>query len=309
MKNIFLIICIALTLVANDNNDKIVATINNQPITKKMLDREIDRLMPKTFFHSTVTDEKLKSVTKKALDELIEKELLFQYAKKIGITVTTDELKTQKSVIIKSFNSKENFLKALKRVNLTQKEFDQELKKDISLKKLYDKEIKVTYTQDDLKKYYENNKYKFKVPPKIRVQQISIQIDPTDPKSKEKSHKLIKEIAEKLKKGESFADLAYKYSDDMSRIKGGDMGFIHKGRIDSRIEKVAFNLDINKTSNIIELDTGYFLVKVTDKKPSVQLKFEDIKDSLKSELIQNNETKRKKSLLDKLKKEAKIEIK
>ena len=306
MKNIFLIICIALTLVANDN---IVATINNQPITQKMLDREIDRLMPKTFFHSTVTDEKLKSVTKEALDELIEKELLFQHAKENNITVTTDELKKQEDAIIKSFNSKDSFLKALKRVNLTQKEFKQELIKDISLEKLYNKEIKVTYTQEDLKKYYENNKYKFKAPEKIRVQQISIQIDPTDPKSKEKSQKLIKEIVEKLKKGESFADLAYNYSNDMSRIKGGDMGLIHKGRIDSRIEKVAFSLDINKTSDIIELDTGYFLVKVTDKKPSVQLKFEDVKNSLKSELIQNNETKRKKNLLDKLKKEAKIKIK
>ena len=63
--------------------DHIVATINNQPITKQMLDREIDRLMPKTFFHSTVTDEKLKSVTKKALNGLIEKEVDLNFTERM----------------------------------------------------------------------------------------------------------------------------------------------------------------------------------------------------------------------------------
>ncbi len=308
MKKFLLIISIALALVASVNSTEIVATINNKPITKEMLDREINRLLPKTFYHSTITDEKLKSVTKEALDELIKRELLYQYSQKIGIKVTKKELKEHENKIIKSFSSKKEFKEALKNINLTEKEFKEALKKDIALEKLYQQEIKVTYSEDDLKEYYEKNRYKFKAPEKIRVRQIFIKVDPTKKDSKEKSKKLIQEIQKKLKKGESFADLAYKYSDDMSRIKGGDMGFVHKGRIDSRIEKIAFELDINETSDIIELDVGYYLVKVEGKKPSIQLKFEDVKKSLKQELIQKNENRKKESLLNKLKKEADIKI-
>ncbi|MDQ1245188.1 MAG: peptidyl-prolyl cis-trans isomerase, partial [Campylobacterota bacterium] len=57
----------------------------------------------------------------------------------------------------------------------------------------------------------------------------------------------------------------------------------------------------NKTSEIIEQDIGFFIVKVDDKTASNQLSFSAVKNSLKKELKEKEESRRKVELLERLK--------
>ncbi|MCK4737687.1 MAG: hypothetical protein KAT10_03935, partial [Sulfurimonas sp.] len=55
-----------------------------------------------------------------------------------------------------------------------------------------------------------------------------------------------------------------------------------------------------ETSDIIEQDIGYFIVKAEDKKKQNQLSFEVIKKGLKKDLKNKEEGRRKAELLQKL---------
>jgi len=148
--------------------------------------------------------------------------------------------------------------------------------------------------------------YKFKVPEKIKASLIYVKNNPTDPKGRSKGKAKAEEALNKIKSGEDFADIAAKYSNAMSRIKGGDMGFLHKGRLHENVEKIAFSMKVGEVSGIIEKDVGFYIIKVTDKTQAKQLPFKKIKKSLEKDLIKKEENKIKKDLLEKLKSKAKI---
>jgi parvulin-like peptidyl-prolyl isomerase len=166
--------------------------------------------------------------------------------------------------------------------------------------------MKVTKTEEQLKEYYEKNKHKFKEPEKVRVSIVYVKNDPTDPKGKSKAKTKIQEAYKKIKAGEDFGDIAAKYSNAMSRVKGGDMGFLHRGRLNQDVEDEAFRMKEGETSKIIEKDIGFYIVKVTGKKKQNLLTFQQIKKSLEKDLIKKEEKKKKADLLKELRAKAKI---
>ncbi|BBG66101.1 peptidyl-prolyl cis-trans isomerase PpiD [Hydrogenimonas sp.] len=310
----FIFLFISLTAVylfaSSDTNttgkNGVVATVNGYNITKAELDRQVGILMPRSFFHSTVTPEKLKEVEKDALKELVKKHLLLQYAKKRGYKIPDSIVEREEKKIKKAFGSQERFEAALKRSNLTYDEFKKELLNDLLMQKLYDKEIKTDLTEEDLKEYYEKNKYKFKVPEKIKVRIIYVRNDPTDPKGHEKALKRAQEALDKIKNGENFADIASKYSNAMSRIKGGDMGFVHKGMLDEPIEKVAYSLKKGEVSDIVETPKGFYIIKLEEISPAVQLDFDQVKENLKKELKSKYENRKLEAILKQMRQSAEI---
>lgn len=308
MKIIFFILVIKAFVFAQNVMlpESTVAVVNGTAISEAELEREVAKLLPKTYFHSTVNEEKLTEVRKKALESLIEHTLMYSYAVSKGIKASDDEVEDIVEKLVDFYGSQEKLDAVLKQNKTDMAELRQAIKRDLTLKQLFKKEIEYKITDEDLKKYYEENKFKFKEPEKIKAALIYVRNDPGDPKGREKALEKIKKAEEDLKNGENFPYVAQTYSDDPTRVKGGDLGFIHRGRLDMDIENIAFSMDANTTSDIIEKDIGYFIVKVDEKKEPNQLSFEDVKKKLKVELKAKEEEKREKELLEKLQANAKI---
>lgn len=277
-----------------------VAVVNGIAISVDERDKEVGKLLPKAYFHSTVDDEKLKKLQEQALESLIEKTLLYSYALSKNINITESEVDDVMTNLAARYGSKEALEDAVKRLGFTKATFRDAVKKDEVLKRLYKKEIEVEISDKELQEYYDKNMYKFKEPEKIRVRLIHVRNNPEDPQGREKAKKRIDEAFKKLQEGVDFADVAAKYSTAMSRIKGGDMGYLHRGRLQRDVEDVAFSMDINETSSIIEQDIGYFIVRVEDKLVSKQLLFEKVKEGLAKDLKEKEESRRKSELLERL---------
>jgi len=287
--------------------ENVAVTVNGTPILKKRVEREVRALIPQASYHATVSDEKMKELEKKAIDNLINKELLLGYAKNQGITVSPKELLEAEESVVRGLSGRKNFERALAQAGITLSEFRNELNGEESVRKLYEKKIKLTFSDNDLKEYYEKNRYKFKEPEKIDVQMIYTRNDPEIKDGRKIARKRIDEAMAKIKGGDDFSKVATKYSNDMTRIKGGNLGMIHKGRIEnSEAEKVAFSLKKGETSRIVETDIGCFIFHLNDRKEAMQLPFERVKENLRGELTTNREKEKMEELLESLKKQAKI---
>jgi len=304
-----IIISILMCGIYLDANPKIilekdvVAMVNGVKIHKSELDRGVKRLFPARYFHKTVSDDKMRTFEKEVLDDLIDSELFIQHAESINIKVSKAEI--DKGISYAKQTTKD-FNVALKNAGFTLETFKKVLYNKELLKKFYEAKIEVNLSEEDLLKYYEENKYKFKEPEKIVAKLIYVKNNPTDPKGKEKAKTRIEEAYKKIMNGEDFSEVAAKYSTAMSRIKGGDLGYVHKGMLEPSVEKKAFSMDANTTSEIMEATIGFFIVKVEKKIESNQLSFETIKKSLKKDLKETTEKERKTSLLKKLKSAAVI---
>ena len=118
----------------------------------------------------------------------------------------------------------------------------------------------------------------------IRISHIMI--DKVNYESDGDAYNAIQEIESKLLNGASFVDLASEYSDDpVSRDSGGDLEYFSPDFFDERFGEAIKDLKLNDVSKIVELDSSFHIIKVTEYQEAEILSFDEMKDSITSNLI------------------------
>ena len=100
--------------------------------------------------------------------------------------------------------------------------------------------------------------------PECRVaREIYLGHDGTE-ESKAEAKKKADEALARVQKDEAFADVARAVSEaEDSKVKGGEIGCVGKdARLPKPVEEALFKLDEGKTSDVIETEGGYFIVRV-----------------------------------------------
>jgi len=300
MLRIFLsFLMIFLFAVSSYAEDVIVAKVNGTTFTQKDLEAEVDRLIPQMTFHRNVPPEKRKNYYGKALDELINRELQYQYAKAKDIKIEKEKIDAQLEKFKKRFKSEKEYQAALDKEKSTKEQVRARIEKELLAQAAYTRNVTepAKMSEPALKEYYEKNAAKFKQPESAKLRIIST----TDEKKAQ-------DILAKIKQGDDFGELAYGLSEDSYRVKSGDIGYIHKGRMLPEIDAVGFKLKVGEVSDIIKAENNWFIIKVEDKKPEHQITFEETKAKLQKELEAERANELKKKWLDDLRAKAKIEI-
>ena len=91
-----------------------------------------------------------------------------------------------------------------------------------------------------------------------------------------------KAIAEELKKGADFADLAKKKSKDPGASDGGDLGFFTKEQMVPEFSAVAFVLEPGKISDPVKSQFGWHIIKVEEKRNRKAPDFEQVKPQIET---------------------------
>ena len=287
--------------------NKAIAKVNDDVILQSDYDEAINPVISqiqKTYgevMSQEDMDKKIAEVRKELLDQMIDQKLLLQEAKKKDIKVSKREVedgmetvkgrfKRKDGKIVTAVEADAEFNSELKKQNLTIAKFRDKLREDIMVNKLIEDGVvrKVTPpTADELKSYYEKNRDKIDEPEKVSVRHILIRVE-KNASTKEKSQALnkIKEVQQKLKKGEDFAKLAQQYSEDPgSRKTGGDMGFIVRGMMVKNFEDTAFKTPVGEISDYFETEFGYHILKVDKKEAKQKRSFEEVKVNLEKYLL------------------------
>jgi len=258
--------CKPASNVASKAEGKALAEVNGKVITVADYNAEVENLPPYIRPMAQTPEGK-----KELLDSMIVRELVLEQAEKDGldkskeVVAKLEDLK--KRVIVEAF-----------------------------VRKKIDQDVKIS--DDDMKKFYDQNKDKFNSGEQIRASHILV-----------KDEKTAQDILAQLKKGASFEDLARKYSADASAAKGGDLGWFAKGAMVPDFEKVAFSLKEGQLSDVVKTPYGYHIIKVTGKRPAGTRSFEEVKDQIRTAMLPARQQEILQQLKDSLKKNAKISIK
>ena len=150
---------------------------------------------------------------------------------------------------------------------------------------VFNKEIlkkQLNINLSNLENYYNENKFKYIIPEKRKVSQIFLSNLKND---KEKNSKLIKLIFEKINNGEAFEVLARKYSNDkLSNKKNGDIGWVSRNEIAKKISDEVFTIkNIEGISGIVEVESGFYLLKLKGLKEAKVKRFSEVKDAVKKD--------------------------
>ena len=145
----------------------------------------------------------------------------------------------------------------------------------------------VTFNDDDLRKYYDENAARYSVPEERRASHILIKADKSaNAADKTKAKASAEELLAQARKNPAgFADLARKNSqDEGSAPNGGDLDFFGRGAMVKPFDEAAFNLKPGEISNVVESDFGYHVIQLTAVRGGSKKNFELVRNEVEQEV-------------------------
>ena len=227
------------------DKDKLLAEVNGKKITGVDYNLFIDSLNPqlKQYFGG-------KEMNKEVVNELVYQTLLYEDAMEKGMDKDdefTQVLEKTKESILKTY--------ALGKLLST-----------------------VSVTDDEIKKFYEDNKDLFKENESANASHILVA-------EEDKAN----EIYEKVKNGEDFASLAKEFSTCPSKEKGGELGTFTRGQMVKEFEDAVFNNEVATITEPVKTQFGYHIIKINDKNEGRDLAFDEVKDKIAAQVRRQKE--------------------
>ncbi|MBN2367775.1 peptidylprolyl isomerase, partial [Candidatus Woesearchaeota archaeon] len=147
------------------------------------------------------------------------------------------------------------------------------------MKRLYDREVrdKATFSEEAVKMSQIFLRVKdYTIDPKQKNKKVNLSKADIEKENKAVMEKAA-DIIKKLAAGESFEELAKKYSEDFSKRKGGDMGFVVKDMIAPELQEIVFSMNPGDYSKEpVKTERGIYIVKVEEKKTLTEKNIDDV---------------------------------
>jgi peptidyl-prolyl cis-trans isomerase C len=132
-------------------------------------------------------------------------------------------------------------------------------------------EGKAATTDDAMKKVYEDASKQITGEQEVHARHILVETEDE-----------AKTVAEELKKGADFGELAKKKSKDPGASDGGDLGFFTKEQMVPEFSTVAFALEPGKISDPVKSQFGWHIIKVEEKRSRKAPEFEQVKGQIEA---------------------------
>ncbi|ADH61810.1 PpiC-type peptidyl-prolyl cis-trans isomerase [Thermoanaerobacter mathranii subsp. mathranii str. A3] len=277
---------IVFLLVSCSAKKEVVATVNGENITNAEYRKAFDQVKAqiesspqytKDIWNQDYEGKKFLDVVKEnVLDSLIAQKLLLQEALKNNITVSDKEIEEE-------YQREKEFNKDITK---------EDVKNYLLINKLFEEYTKdVKITEEELKKYYEDNKDQFET---VKASHILVS-----------DEKIAQDIYNRLMKGEDFATLAKEYSiDTATKDQGGDLGEFARGVMVPEFEQVAFSLKKGQISKPVKTDYGYHIIK---SEGATLKSFDEVKGDIEAYLLNDKKNQVITEKYDALEKAAKIQ--
>jgi len=285
----------------------VYATVGNTKITKADFDKDFDNYMRSNYGMSIdqlkqqygddyqnndKIKDQIKQIKKTCLQNSINIQLMLEQTE---IQVSDDEIDKEVeeniSKLKEQYSEDGQFAQILEQYGFTEDSFKETQKKEIKAQKIFDAITEdVEVTDDDIKGYYDENKdSQYTQSAGANCAHILIAEKDDDGNIDfDASLDKVKEVKAKLDSGEDFAKLAAEYGTDGTKDKGGDLGFVayDQENYDKDFLEGFKTLKEGQISDPIKSQFGYHIIKATGLKEAQVKTFDEVKDQIKSQLLQ-----------------------
>jgi len=287
-----------------------VAVINGVPIPRRSLRDVIEALV--TQQGERPDPGKLASLRRQALDLLIGFELLYQEAQARHLTVSNAEVTASMNATAAKFGSDEAYRAALHAKHLTPDDLAKETRKALLVDRLLREVVwkDLAIPDSAIRAFYEDNREQFRHPEEVRLRQILVRV-PAGATAEERdaARRRAEGLAERLRRGESFAELARAESDDpASARRGGDLGYVARGTLAPAVEEAAFSLSPGKTSGVIASPFGFHIVAVEERREAGYAPLEEVRDRIAAVLTKEEQRRRQDAFVAELRRKASVQL-
>ncbi len=278
-----------------------VAYIGQQPIRAPELKAELDRvrraLVPRRDPSEPSVapgEQALQVLRRTVLDDLIDRRLLLQQAKKAGITVSAEEVRNALAARqppsadggVAPGVPENSPLWARTRDQLV---IDRFLVREVA--------ARVAVSPQEEQAYYDAHQDRFSRPEEVRCSEILV------PRRED-----AQALKVQLARGADFAKLAREQSVAVDRAEGGDLGWFGRGEMPPPLENGCFGLKKGQTSGIVQSPYGYHLFKLVDRRAAQKLSFPEVEEQINLLLTRRKVARAERDYIEKLRTEQDVSL-
>ncbi len=278
--------------------------VNGERIEDSIITEEMERLRAdyERVFADKEKGEREAQLREWSRENVIERALISQHARRSGPEVAAEQIDAAIEDMKKQYESRGQSLKEMddERKGKLREAIEVQIRTERLLREVT-KNVAAP-SQEEVKKYYGENKERFRTPERLRVAQI---IKHSVGGDVEAARQQMLEARRQIDEGKPFEMLVAKYSDCPEN--GGDLGYIARGQMVEEFEDVVFNLGVGDVSDVFQTRFGFHIAKLYDRRPSDIRSLKDVKEAIAGELKNQLQREAVEDFVDKLKLTAKIE--
>jgi peptidyl-prolyl cis-trans isomerase SurA len=247
--------------------DGVVAVVGKNAVLKSDVDQQIKALAEQGKAVESNTECKI-------FEDLLFAKLLLSQAEEDSVEIPDDqveqEMERRLRFFINQFGSREKLEEFYeKSIDEIKQEFKAPITEQLIMEKMKSSIIgKVNVSPAEVKAFYRSmpGDSLIELPAEIEVAQI-VRKPPVNDAEAEKTRLKLEEIRNRVMGGEDFGTLAYLYSEDPgSARQNGELGFMNRGDLVPEFAAVAFSLDKDEVSGIVETDFGLHIIQMIERK-------------------------------------------
>ena len=274
----------------------IIATVNGKLITRTEVREAVEaqaQLIRMSIKDMAEQERKLATLNERALDALIERQLVLSEFDKVGGTIKPEYIDDEiKKIIIESFGGdRDKFIAELAKSGMTLKKFREMQEKMIIVQVMKQRQMAniPPPTPGQAEAFYNKHAEKFRDKDYIKISTITLPKFPVGDASAspERQKKLAEELRKQITDGADFASKAKTYSQDSHADQGGEWDWIERAQMDPTVAAAAFSLKPGAVSKIVDVGSSYMLILCNAKRPGNSTPLEkvrpDIERMLKAE--------------------------
>ncbi len=215
--------------------------------------------------------------------EILDEMLLLSRARQMVIEPSKAELDEAMDATRTRMNltTEEAFVAALQSAGMSLEDFRERTSRSIRVNAVIQREVRSKIDVDDeaLQRIYRANQEDYRIPAKVRVQEIVI---PGEKLTGESARQVAESMRSALSAGEAMADV-------VARLGGGDatgpvdLGWVEEGELAPALEAAVAGLVAGAVSSPVEARGGLHLLQVVERSESTLRPFSEVKDELAGE--------------------------
>lgn len=253
--------------------DKVIAVVDKSVIMQSELDERLSQVVQNARANNLALPD-MDTLRKQVLDHLISEHLQLQMAQRVGFQVSDEQVNQSIEQIRRSNNlSPEQFAAQLQHDGLTMAGLREKLRRDITIQQIQQGIVqqRIHISPLEIDNFLKSADAKFWISPEYHLGHILISLSQSaSGEEVEAAKQKAASMAERIRGGANFAELAIAESDGPSALNGGDLGWRKTSDLPSLFAELLPPLEPGDVSDPARSPAGFHILKVYDKRGGEQ---------------------------------------
>lgn len=270
--------------------EEIIVKVNDGIILRSEYERTLDQNRREVLADTALTDaereERLDAREKTVLRDMIDQRLLVQKGEELGINVEAQVLRQRDEIMRRNnIDTTDDFEGwVLERTGEPAEDLMDRMRENFLSQSVLGQEVsrRVVVTREEIEAYYDEHKDEYVRSEGVRLSQILFRLDETN---EEAQRKHAEEILDRVQRGEPFAEMARRFSEDeATKELGGDIGIYRRGMLREEIEDGVFGKRQGHITSLLEVPNGLLVLRVDQNFREGLAELEEVQEEIRAQI-------------------------